>query len=366
MILRVCSADELRGLLPAAIAGRTALMPLADPGDAAALRPDLPAGERTAVVVTTSGSTGTPKQVMLSADAMLASARATRERLGGPMHWYSPLPLHYVAGLMTLVRSHEAGTTTVDVRSDLADLPPAELDQPRAISIVPTQLHRVMAADADPWVLERLAGFDAVLLGGAPAPTDLLDRARAAGVRLVTTYGMSETCGGCVYDGVPLPGADVRLDEATGRIMIGGPMLFSGYRFDPSLTEETLVDGRFLTSDRGEWGPDGRLRVLGRVDDVVISGGVNVDLAQVQRHVDMLGVVGAVVGVPDDEWGTVVTLAVEGHDEGDLKASAWRERLAASGLGRPALPRRVVGMIRLPRTDSGKIDRRALSRLLRG
>ena len=355
MIATVCSPDDVWRLLPEALAGRAVLLPVVEAVDAVALRPELPVTEPgAAVIVTTSGSTGSPKGVVLSAAAMLASASATRTRLGGPMRWYSPLPQHYVAGLMVLVRALEAGTTPVAVASDLSDLPSAEVDEPRALSIVPTHLHRALD---DPRTTARLAGFDAVLLGGAPASAELLERARAAGISVVTTYGMSETSGGCVYDGVALDGVGVTLDEQSGRIILAGPTLFSGYRLEPELTAETLVDGRLLTRDRGTW-QDGRLRVLGRLDDVVISGGVNVDLAQVQRHLGLIDPhPGLVIGVPDVEWGTRIVLVTESA-ETDL--AAWRERLAGCGLGRAALPRQVVTMFRLPRTASGKIDRQAL------
>lgn len=351
----VCRPDEVWRLLPDALAGRTVLRPVAYPDDAAEMRPDLPVTEPgAAVIVTTSGSTGTPKGVVLSAAALLASAAATRTRLGGPMRWYSPLPHHYVAGLMVQVRAIEAGTEPVALASDLSDLPGADRDEPRALSIVPTHLHRALD---DPDLTARLAGFDAVLLGGAPAGPGLLDRARKAGITVVTTYGMSETSGGCVYDGIPLDGVDVSIDPDTARISLGGPTLFSGYRLRPDLTAEALVDGRLLTSDRGRF--DGTtLQVTGRIDDVVISGGVNVDLAEVQRRLAELDHhPGIVITVPDPEWGVRIVLVTESPDT-DL--GQWRERLAATGLDRPALPRQVVSMVRLPRTASGKIDRQAL------
>ena len=351
----VCSPDDLWRLLPRALSGEATLLPVPHPGDAAVMRPDVPVTEPgAAVIVTTSGSTGTPKGVVLSRDALLASARATRTRLGGPMHWYSPLPRHYVAGLMVLVRAFDAGTDPVLLAPDLADLPSADRDGPRALSIVPTQLHRALD-DAE--LTARMAAFDAVLLGGAPARPDLLARAAAAGIRVVTTYGMSETCGGCVYDGVPLEGVGVALDQDTGRISLAGPILFSGYRLAPDLTAETLVNGRLVTRDRGAW-VEGRLQVLGRIDDVVISGGVNVDLAEVQRRLTAIDQhPGIVLGVPDAEWGARIVLVTESPDD-DL--GGWRDRLAATGLDRPALPRQVIAVVRLPRTSSGKIDRQAL------
>ncbi|MGD7733355.1 AMP-binding protein [Propionibacteriaceae bacterium G57] len=380
MLPLVCSATQLPRLLPRALAGEVVLLPTQHTHEAAAMHPQVPVTEPgAAVIVTTSGSTGNPKGVVLSAKAMLASARATRTHLGGaPMHWYTPLPLHYVAGLMVLVRAHEAGTTPVLLDPHLGDLPAPHPTEKRALSIVPTHLHRALD---DPAQVKKLAGFEVVLLGGAPAPAELLDRARTAGIRVVTTYGMSETSGGCIYDGVPLPGVEVGLDEGdgtdgSGRIRITGPMLFEGYRLDPDATAKALVDGRLITHDRGAWTPAGHLRVLGRIDDVVISGGVNVDLAEVQRHLAVVAPAQAavVVGVPDEEWGTRVVLVTENPDNPASGTPAqptedlahWRDALAASGLGRAALPRQVVRVNRLPRTPSGKIDRQACIRLAAG
>ena len=207
-------------------------------------------------------------------------------------------------------------------------------------------------------VAEALRTFDAVLVGGGALAAPLADRAARAGLAVVTTYGMSETCGGCVYDGVPLAGVDVGLDER-GRVSIGGDPVFSGYRLRPDLTAGALVDGRLLTADRARW-VDGRLEVLGRVDDVVVSGGMNVDLAEVEQHLrswpELGGADVAVVGLPDPEWGTaVVAVAERTLEEAALPRlrSYLHERLPGY-----AAPRRLVGRVPLPRTSSGKIDRR--------
>jgi len=363
--LRTCRPDEVFALLPEALAGRFAIAPVADAASAALYagvdRVDVPGA---AVVVATSGSTGTPKAVILTTDALLASARATQERLGGPATWHLALPAHYVAGLMVLVRARVSGLEPRFAASDLADLAPAS--GRNVVSIVPTQLVRALD---DPFVTASLASMDAVLLGGAAADPVLLSRARDAGVNVVTTYGMSETCGGCVYDGVPLDGVVVSVGHG-GRVWLGGASVFSGYLARPDLTASTLVPdptGKHaglgvLTHDRGRL-DGGHLTVLGRTDEVVISGGTNVDLAEVQRAVDAIVTAhglgaSAVVGVPDAEWGAVVTLASESPTR-DL--TWWRDHLP---LGRPALPRRAVGVGRLPRTSSGKIDRTELARYL--
>ena len=210
---------------------------------------------------------------------------------------------------------------------------------------------------------ERLARYDLVLVGGAALPADVAARSSDVGINVFQSYGMSETCGGCVIDGLALPGVQVAIGQA-GRVSIGGPVVFSGYRGDPQETAAALVEGRLLTNDRGEWlaAPDGepRLRILGRMDDVVISGGVNVDLAGVQRAVDGLGRgETAVIGVPDDEWGARVTLVVTGSAP-DL---AWWQDALRPVLGAPALPRRLLRLASLPRTRSGKVDRQRLREL---
>lgn len=305
-----------------------------------------------AAVVATSGSTGRPKGVLLSRTALRTGAAATHERLGGPGHWYLALPPHYVAGLMVVARAVLAGTRLHPVRSDLTDLPTAPGSGRHYLSVVPTQLVRGLA---DPRTTEALAAQDAVLLGGAAADPALLARAADRGVTVVTTYGMSETSGGCVYDGVPLSGVDVHLDPS-GRVSLGGSVLFSGYRLRPDLTAEALVPGpdgpRLLTRDRGAW-RDGRLHVLGRIDDVVISGGINVDLAAVEAATTtLLGCEVAVLGVPDPEWGhRVVAVAPTDRSLAELR-DALRTSLPVA-----ALPRALVRVDSLPRTSSGKIDR---------
>ncbi|MGO4956248.1 AMP-binding protein [Luteococcus sp. Sow4_B9] len=350
-LLTTCTADELPARLPEALAGRLTLAPIGEhPEQALAmLRPELPITEPdAAVVVSTSGSSGVPKGVVLSRKALLAAAEASQQVLG-LMSWTCVLPTGYVAGLMVLVRAHVAGRPVVFASPDLSDLAPQA--GANAISIVPTQLFRAMD---DPATMASLARYDAILLGGAAVDPVLLDRARSRGLNLVTTYGMSETCGGCVWDGEPLPGVQATVSPQ-GRILLGGDMVFSGYRLNPELTAQTLTDGAVRTNDRGEW-RDGRLRVLGRFDDVVTSGGVNVDLAAVQAAVDAVEPgSGVVLALPDAEWGSRVVLATtSAHD-----LAWWRSKLSAR-LGRAALPRQLTRIDVVPRTSSGKIDRQSL------
>ena len=352
---------EVRHALTSALAGGAPVAPLpVDPREReqalGVLRPDLPLFEPdVAAVVTTSGSTGRPKGVVLSRSAVTAAAHAAHERLGGPGSWILALPPHYVAGLMVLARAEVAGTDVAVADPGLLDLEQAAatLSGRRYLSLVPTQLLR--ACD-DPRTGRILAGLDGVLVGGSAVDPALLDRARALGVPVVTTYGMSETCGGCVFDGVPLSGVSVELDAA-GRISVRGTMVFSGYRLDPELTEASLSGRTFRTSDRGRW-VEGRLRVDGRLDDVVISGGRNIDLAELE---DLARAAGhgevAMIGVPDQEWGVTVVAVSTGSDS----LAELRSRLAAE-VPDYALPKRLVRLATLPRTAGGKIDRPRLIR----
>ncbi|MGH3507391.1 MAG: AMP-binding protein [Nocardioidaceae bacterium] len=298
---------------------------------------------------------------MLSRRALVASAAATHERLGGPAQWLLALPAHHVAGFQVLLRSALSATRPVllDDHSDLASATSAFTSSRRYVSIVPTQLHRWLA---DPASAEALATYDAVLVGGGATDPQLLQRARGAKIRVVTTYGMTETCGGCVYDGIPLDGVGVAID-ATGLIRISGPVLFDGYAGRDELTAEVLRDGWFATEDLGRIDADGRLEVLGRADDMIVSGGVNIPLEAVRRRLlarpELAEVV--VVGLPDPEWGqrvvAVVTL-VDGSTAPDL--GSLRDFVAAEH-PRAWSPREVVVRDRLPMLESGKIDRLRLA-----
>jgi len=327
-----------------------------------------------ALAVTTSGSTGSPRTVLLSRAALVASASATDARLGGPAQWLLALPVHHVAGLQVLVRSLLAGTAPVLLdqsarfTGETFAAATARLDGPRRFtSLVPTQLHRVLASPAG---TRALATYDAVLVGGAATDPSLLRAAREAGARIVRTYGMTETSGGCVYDGVPLDGVRVDLDP-DGRIHLAGPMLASGYLGEPELTARTFVerDGvRWLrTDDAGTLdGPDdGVLRVLGRLDDMISTGGVKVAPAAVEAALTGIEQIAqaCVVGVPDPEWGAAVVAVVvlaPGHAAAPLESVRAH---VAHTLGAPAAPRRMLVVDELPERGPGKTDRRAVQRL---
>jgi len=305
------------------------------------------------LVMRTSGSTGEPKDVLLSRDAMVASAAAALDRLGGPGGWLLGIPVTGVGGLQVLVRSILSRVDPV-VSSDISAA--AVGGARRYVSIVPTQLHRLDAAGR----LDALAEFDAVLLGGAAAEPGLLERADVAGVNIVRTYGMTETCGGCVYDGLPLDGVSMRI-APDDMVELSGPVLFDGYG-DPAATAAVLNDGWFRTGDLGEIGADGRLRITGRADDIVQSGGIKVPLPAVTTAVSRLsGVADAVVlGRPDPEWGTEVVAFVVPVDGGSLDLARLRDEVTAQGLPRTWAPRDLVLLDELPLLPNGKIDRQRL------
>ena len=356
---------ELTEALLAAMDGTgPALLPLpTDPAAAArvraALRPDEPLeDDEVALVVPTSGSTGEPKGVLLTAACLRASADAAAERLGGPASWLLALPVTHIGGLQVLLRALLAGAPPVadpDVVRGTAALPPGR----RCTSLVPTQLRRLLAAG--PAAVDALASYDAVLLGGAAAPPALLAQARAAGVRVVTTYGMSETSGGCVYDGVPLPGVQAALVD--GRVTLSGPVVARGYRLRPDLTAASFAGDTFSTQDLGRL-QDGRLEVLGRADDLVVTGGEKVAPAAVEaalaEHPAVADV--AVVGAADPEWGQRVVAVVVLHAGSALSLEQARDHVGAR-VSRVAAPRELKVVSALPLLASGKPDRAALRSL---
>ena len=304
-------------------------------------------------VIATSGSSGAPKRVVLSRETVLASAAASAARLGGAGPWLLALPSSYVAGLNVVVRSLVAGHRP-RVLGDLS-LHDTVVDD-GYVSLVPTQLHRWLGSPGEARALSR---FRAVLVGGGPIDTSLKRRASDAGIRLVATYGMAETCGGCVYDGLPLDGVGVALG-ADGRVRLSGPVLFDGYLDDRAATAEVLVDGWFHTADAGRLDEDGRLHVLGRLDDMVVSGGVNVPTAAVAARLREHPQVQAaeVLGVSDSEWGHRVVAVVVGDLALD-EARAW----VGETHPRSWAPREVVVVPELPMLANGKIDRLAVREL---
>ena len=363
--------------------------------------------ERPALVVRTSGSTGTPKATVLSAGALRASAAATAEATSSAgARWLLCLPVHYVAGAQVIARSVLAGTAPVSTASldpGVSFTARGFLDAahrlgcgPWMTSVVPTQLHELVGAldetagsvgaergaasgtgrvPADE-LLEALRGFSAILVGGAPASAALLSRCRELGLPVVTTYGSAETAGGCVYDARALPGVRVRIEPEAeapgrGRIWLGGPSIAEGYLGDPARTAEHFrrdAEGTrwYLTEDLGALGPEGKLTVLGRADDVLITGGVKVSARAVEQALEADPRVreALVVGLPDPRWGTrIEALITRSHTGGSAEgaedlAGSLREAVREA-LGPAAAPRRIAVRERLPLTSTGKPDRRA-------
>lgn len=312
---------------------------------------DLPTNATdTALIIESSGSTGTPKRIYLSKDALIASAEATKLVLGEGQ-WLLTLPINYIAGAMVLVRSALAGTKPIVMNTAVSFTPEAFLNTARMlvaektfVSLVPTQLVRLKEAMiSEPLMLPTLKKFSAVLVGGQSLAPELAASLRDAGVNLISTYGMAETAGGCVYDGGALPGVEIQITEQ-GNIAITGPMLANGV---------ANADGYLITNDQGEYF-DGFLKVLGRKDRVIISGGLKVGLDQVEA------VAGAIAGVVDvaatalesDQWGERVGLVYVGSPEvADYMAAGVFEQL-----GLAAKPIRVIRVDRLPRLANGKTD----------
>ncbi len=303
------------------------------------------------LVIETSGSTGSPNRVVLSPAAMRASALATQERLGGPGRWVLNLPPTYVAGVQVLYRSVVAGTEPLfDDQYDA--LPPGRV----YISLVPTQLFRALQ---DGSAVKDLTRFEAVLVGGGPLAPEVRAQAEGHGIRIVQTYGMSETCGGCVYDGRALAGVEIRIGE-DDEILLRGPMLFDGYEDDPERTSAAMQDGWFRTSDVGRLDDDGRLWVTGRLDDVIITGGVKVSGAAVAERVKTHPLIedAVVLGVLDEEWGERVVAFVV-HKE-PITLAEVRELVDP----REWAPRQLVLVDQIPLLPNGKPDRMKLKGML--
>ena len=392
--------------------------------------------EPIALVVGTSGSTGTPKRTALTARALAASAAATENffdsNSNAASQWLLALPAHYIAGAQVLARSVLAGTAPVIARSvtDPVHFSPEVFLQAvermssarRFISLVPTQLHKLLeSADANPSlgaeIHEALGSFTGILLGGAPARADLLAASTVLGLSTVTTYGSAETAGGCVYSGAVLPGVRVELvpeegmpavpdiegkPAQVGRIWISGAHLASGYIGDAARTAEhffTAADGTrwYRTDDYGllspAHGPDTaahdpdstahgnapRLQVLGRSDDVLISGGVKISARAVATVLEEHPAVreACVIGLPDARWGTAIAAAVTLVPSAGAAATptenspALNEELCAllrarcaEKLGAPAAPKQLSILPDFPLTSTGKPDRAKIYSIL--
>ncbi|MET0296378.1 MAG: AMP-binding protein [Microbacterium sp.] len=334
----------------------------------------------TAAVVTTSGSTGVPKSVVLSRDALTSSALATADRIGDGT-WLLALPATYVAGLQVLVRAIIADREPAIMSGSFtpqafaaAALMMVSTERghliPTFTSLVPAQLTKLLdAAEHDSAVLAAIRSFERILIGGQALPPATLERAEAAGVRIVRTYGSTETSGGCVYDGHPLGGVSVRISG--GEVQIAGPTLADGYLGDEERTDAAFpraADGTrwYRTGDAGIIEGD-RLRVRGRMDNVIVSGGVNISLDRVEQLVRTIpGLASAVVvGIPDERWGeasVIVTTRGEALRRSEAVQLDEARTAVAEGIGPYARPVRLVLVDEIAALPSGKPDRETIRR----
>ena len=284
--------------------------------------------EKWDISISTSGSTGAPKEILIPASAMIFSARNANEFLGAKPgdRWSLLLSPEHTAGLNVLVRSIELGTSPV-----------TENETAEFTAIVPTQLFR--ALNGDEKLLTHLQKCRAVLVGGAHADEKLLEQAKSAGINCVTTYGMTETSGGCIYNGVPLPGIEFRIGET---IELKGPML----------ARVELNDGYFVTSDLGK-NENGKLVVLGRADDVINSGGKKVSLSKVENA---LGEAFAAFGTDNQEWGSSLNIATTSKMSDDEIQLVLAVKFGVKAVN-------IFRVNQIPRTALHKVDRQALGKL---
>ena len=330
----------------------------------------------TAVLVRTSGSSGVPKAVALSAAALVASAEATHEALGGSGQWLVTLPAHLISGLQMLVRSQVSGIEPVffdgpfDAEALLATAERMDHER-RYVSLVPVQFGRLLdLAEGDPAAADTLRGFAAVLVGGQAISLAMRQRAHELGVNLRRSYGMTETAGGCVYDGVEI--GDTRMRIRGGEVQLSGSCLATGYvegageaAGAQALTDERFVEENgarwYRTGDAGEL-LGGMLTVTGRLDRVIISGGVNVSLDVVERVVrELPGWSSAVaLGAPHPEWGERASLVVE-TAPGAVSLDEVRATVKQQ-LGAAAVPEWATETEELPRLAGGKPDIASIER----
>ncbi len=293
-----------------------------------------------AVVLPTSGSTASPKFTALSAEALIASARASLSFLTASVgdRWSLLLPTTHIAGVNVLMRALELNSEIVGVEA------PADFT-----AVVPTQLHRALHGDTQ--LLEHLQNAKAVLVGGSATSIELLNSAAMLGLNLITTYGMTEMSGGCIYNGTPLTGVDLRIVD--GVIELNGAMKAIGY-----LGEDRFDGGYFRTNDAGQI-KDGKLEILGRLDDQIISGGEKISLGAISDFLEAdTSQRFIAVGLPDPEWGQALAIA----SDGAINEAVIRERLRTK-FGVHASPKRYLANIELPLTSLGKADRKRLVEL---
>jgi O-succinylbenzoic acid--CoA ligase len=308
-----------------------------------------------ALVIATSGTSGPARLAELSATAVEAAVLASADAIDARAQdrWLSCLPLAHIGGMLVLQRHLLLGAP-VTFRRLVTRSIVARLGDARFTSMVPTQLTRLLDAGAD------LGRFRAILLGGSGLAPELAAAAMSAGVRVVPTYGMSETCGGVVYAGRPLSGVEVRA-AGWGELLVRGPMLMRGYRLDQAASVAAFEPGGWLrTGDGGEVDADGIVHVFGRLADVIVSGGEKIWPAEVEGAlVSHPGVAAVLVsGSPDREWGQrVVAHVVPRRRAAPPSLESLREH-GAETIARHKLPRELLIVARLDRTALGKVRRR--------
>jgi O-succinylbenzoic acid--CoA ligase len=351
-----------------------------------ALRPDNPnhplESNDIAIVSATSGSTGTPRGVLLSQQALSASATAFGNRFGTNNRWVVSMPVHRIAGIMVLVRSwyHNSpfeidpsvgGARQFEVAAFAATTMRAVRESNKdgralMVSLVPTQIARLIESGSVG--IEALQSYDLVLSGAAATPQPMLNKMRELGIKVSISYGMTETCGGCVFDGRPLDGVNISLgtkdDVEPGRVTISGAVAASGYRLRPDLDAVSFISGQVQTHDVGKLDSSGLLHILGRLDDVVTVGGVNVALSAVEsliRHHPAIEDV-AVIDLQDELWGSIpiAYVVTRNHVSNPSSLISEIQGTIRDQISRAAVPRTVQLVTSLPMLDSGKIDRISL------
>lgn len=335
-----------------------------------------------ALVVTTSGSTGKPKQTVLSAGALKDSARTTAQVTDSDHgQWLLALPLHYVAGAQVAARSVYAGTTPVVMQSvsqklafsaeDFVETAHRLSSRQTMTSLVPTQLHTLLELDGrlGDEAVSALRSFQGVLLGGAPASASLLTACQELGINVMTTYGSAETAGGCVYSGKPLPGVVVELDDAGG-IWLGGPTIALGYLGEDEKTAASFFSDTegtrwYRTDDLGTFAK-GRLKVQGRSDDVIITGGVKVSAHQVAVALEEHPAVreAHVAGVPDEHWGSAVAAGITVVSGTQVPSLESLKPIVEKQVGKAGVPKHLVVFENFPTLSTGKPHRQAITQSL--
>lgn len=310
------------------------------------------------IVVATTGSTGVSKEVGLSAKALLASAKSSNAFVGAEFgnSWSLLLPLTHIAAVNVLVRALELGTDVIDLRNYVGEYPRVDFT-----AIVPTQLHK--ALNGDEALLRHLQSAKAVLVGGAALSTELHLKSEAAGITIVTTYGMTETCGGCVYNGTPLDGVTIKI-APDKKIALAGEVVASGYLGADALWQNSFRDGFFYSSDIGRMENE-KLIIEGRSDDVIISGGENISLSAVERslHQHFPHKSFAAFSMSDSRWGQALYLAVAG--EGFPSETEISDYLSEQ-FGPFLKPKGFLFLPELPLMGIGKVDKSKLQDLLEG